>query len=158
MGISLTLQFVAEYVDFGDMTYTCEHCQAQFWYEERAEKSRKPAKPTFSLCCMKGKIYLPVVDDTPKLLKELHDGTDHRSKHFLESIRTYNSMFSFTSIGGKIDSSLNNGGGPPQFVISGQNYHRLGSLLPLHGQKPKFAQLYLYDTKNEVQNRMAHFR
>jgi len=48
-------------------------------------------------------------------------------------------MFSFTSIGGKIDASMNNGSTPPQFILNGQNYHRLGSLLPEDGSKPKFA-------------------
>jgi len=38
-------------------------------------------------------------------------------------------MFSFTSIGTKIHSSINDGCGPPQFILSGQNYHRIGSLL-----------------------------
>jgi len=66
-------------------------------------------------------------------------------------------MFSFTSIGGKIDSSMNNGSAPPQFILSGQNYHRIGSLLPEESSNPKFAQLYIYDTKNELSNRMSHF-
>ncbi|XP_072054892.1 uncharacterized protein [Arachis hypogaea] len=43
---------------------------------------------------------------------------------------------------------------PPMFVISGQNYHSIGSLLPQQSSKPKFAQLYFYDTENEVQNRI----
>lgn len=67
-------------------------------------------------------------------------------------------MFAFTSIGGKVVSSVNDGGGPPQFILSGQNYHRIGSLLPPEGKTPKFAQLYIYDTHNELQNRMQHFR
>ncbi|XP_057444727.1 uncharacterized protein LOC130736971 [Lotus japonicus] len=66
-------------------------------------------------------------------------------------------MFAFTSIGGKVDCGLNDGRGPPQFVISGQNYHRIGSLLPSEGDNPKFAQLYIYDTRNEIHNRMKHF-
>ncbi|KAL4274720.1 hypothetical protein AHAS_Ahas20G0035400 [Arachis hypogaea] len=49
-------------------------------------------------------------------------------------------MFAFTSLGGKVLDSVNDGRGPPQFIITGQNYHRIGSLLPDAGQKPKFAQ------------------
>jgi hypothetical protein len=64
-------------------------------------------------------------------------------------------MFAFTSIGGKIDTSNNDGGGPPTFVMNGENYHQIGSLLPLPGNQPKFAQLYIYDTENEVSNRMS---
>jgi len=49
-------------------------------------------------------------------------------------------------------SRLNNGRGPPQFILSGLNYHRIGSLLPAPGSTPKFAQLYIYDTQNEIHN------
>ncbi|XP_072058243.1 uncharacterized protein [Arachis hypogaea] len=46
---------------------------------------------------------------------------------------------------------------PLQFIVSGQNYHRIGSLVPIEGQRPKFAQLYIYDTENEVSNRIEIF-
>jgi hypothetical protein len=66
-------------------------------------------------------------------------------------------MFSCTSLGGKIDCPDESKPGPPNFVISGQNYHRIGSLVPKPGEPPKFAQLYIYDTQNEILNRMSHF-
>ncbi|WJX89021.1 DNA helicase [Trifolium repens] len=56
---------------------------------------------------------------------------------------------------GRIDSTLNDGNGPPVYVINGENYHHIGSLLPMPGESPKFAQLYIYDTDNEISNRMA---
>ncbi|KAL6495525.1 hypothetical protein OROGR_030088 [Orobanche gracilis] len=147
-----------EYSDLGGPTFVCKNCNAIMWYEERAEKSRQSTNPEFSLCCMKGKVHIPFLDKPPKLLYNLITGVDSRSKNFKENIRSYNSMFSFTSIGGKVDSSLNDGNGPPNFVLSGQNYHRIGSLLPSHGTPPKFAQLYIYDTQNETANRMRFFR
>jgi hypothetical protein len=67
-------------------------------------------------------------------------------------------MFAFTSMGGQTNTKINNGKGPPQFILSGQNYHSIGSLLPEPGTTPKFAQLYIYDTQNEVQHRAAIFR
>lgn len=67
-------------------------------------------------------------------------------------------MFSFTSMGGKIDHSVNVGRGPYCFRLHGQNYHRLGSLLPVKDAKPKFSQLYVYDTDNEDQNRIDAVR
>ena len=88
---------------------------------------------------------------------ELLNGQDSRSQHYLQNIRSYNGMFSFTSIGGNIQSSINDGYGPPQFILHGQSYHRIGSLLPDSGSTPKFAQLYIYDTQNEVSNRLSHF-
>jgi hypothetical protein len=61
-------------------------------------------------------------------------------------------------MGGKIDSGMDDGPGPPHFVVSGQNYHRLGNLIPSDGGRPKFGQLYIYDTNNEISSRLSHFR
>jgi len=58
-------------------------------------------------------------------------------------------------MGANIDSSINDGCGPPVFKICGQVHHRIGSLLPPDGASPKFIQLYIYDTTNEVSNRLA---
>ncbi|XP_042006620.1 uncharacterized protein LOC121755382 [Salvia splendens] len=79
---------------------------------------------------------------------------DLKSTHYLKNIRSYNSMFGFTSMGGKVDNSINTGRSPPVFRLHGQNYHIIGSLLPSDGCNPKFAQLYIYDTENEVNNRI----
>ncbi|KAF1868242.1 hypothetical protein Lal_00018762 [Lupinus albus] len=67
-------------------------------------------------------------------------------------------MFAFTSLGAKIDRSINHGGGPPTIRIQGQPYHRIGNMLPMSGQFPKFAQLYIYDTEHEIENRMNGIR
>jgi hypothetical protein len=56
-------------------------------------------------------------------------------------------------MGAKIDNTANDGRGPPLFKICGQVHHRIGSLLP-EGSAPQFLQLYIYDTANEVQNRL----
>lgn len=64
-------------------------------------------------------------------------------------------MFAFTSMGEKVDKVINNGGGPYVFRPNGHNYHRVGTLLPKEGDKPRFAQLYIYDTMNEITNRIG---
>ena len=64
-------------------------------------------------------------------------------------------MFSFTSMGGEVDYSVNRGRGPFVFRIGGENYHSIGSLLPNDGSTPKFSQLYIYDTDNEISNRQS---
>ncbi|XP_019150399.1 PREDICTED: uncharacterized protein LOC109147196 [Ipomoea nil] len=61
-------------------------------------------------------------------------------------------------MGGKIDRSVNKTGGPPIYRINGQNFHYIGSLLPVDGKKPHFAQLYIYDTNNELSNRINSIR
>jgi hypothetical protein len=36
------------------------------------------------------------------------------------------------------------------FRVNGQIHHRIGSLVPLLENCPKFAELYIFDTKNEL--------
>nr|GEW28528.1 helitron helicase-like domain-containing protein [Tanacetum cinerariifolium] len=62
-----------------------------------------------------------------------------------------------TSLGANIDNSVNNGKGPYVFRISGWIYHWIGSMCPDEGAAPRFLELYIYDTTNEVKNRMDHF-
>ncbi|KAI5385908.1 hypothetical protein KIW84_072493 [Lathyrus oleraceus] len=70
----------------------------------------------------------------------------------------YKVMFAFTSSGAKVDNRFNNGRCPPNFRIQGQSCHRIESMLPMPCQNPRFAQLYVYDTENEIENRMHGFR
>lgn len=67
-------------------------------------------------------------------------------------------MFAFTSMGGKQDTSVNVGRGPYCYRIQGMNCHRMGSLLPEVGKPPKFSQMYIFDTDNEIRNRMKAVR
>ncbi|XP_015934884.1 uncharacterized protein LOC107460965 [Arachis duranensis] len=59
---------------------------------------------------------------------------------------------------GKIDRGVNNGTAPPIFKLGGQNYHSIGSLLSPDSLRPTFAQLYIYDTENEIDNRIGTLR
>jgi hypothetical protein len=63
-------------------------------------------------------------------------------------------------LGVKLDDRFTWSGGVPTYRIHGQLSHRIGSLLPeqIGGQCwPMFAQLYIYDTSNELRNRQAAF-
>jgi hypothetical protein len=149
---------IVEYMDIGDMDIECKKCGAMVWYGEVAHKDHETGELLVSLCCRKGNITIPFMREPPPLIRSLFNGTHPKSNHFVLNIRSYNNMFSFTSLGGKIENPSDGTPGPPQFVISGQNYHRIGSLIPSDGNPPKFAQLYIYDTENEVANRLSHFR
>ncbi|XP_028768731.1 uncharacterized protein LOC114726322 [Neltuma alba] len=58
-------------------------------------------------------------------------------------------------MGEKVDHSKNCGGGPYTYVLFGMNYHKIGSLLSPQGAKPVYSQLYIYDTDNEISNRIS---
>ncbi|XP_058767402.1 uncharacterized protein LOC131641097 [Vicia villosa] len=148
-----------EYYDIGSPLIECRYCKAMMWYQERMHKSSHSANPKFMMCCGNGKVELPLLREPPETLaKLLFDHESLVSRKFQQQIRVYNMMFAFTSPGAKVDNRFNNGRGPPTLRIQGQTCHRIGSLLPPQGQKPKFAQLYIYDTENEVENRMHGLR
>ncbi|MCH80864.1 ATP-dependent DNA helicase PIF1, partial [Trifolium medium] len=142
------------YLNHGQPDHICPDCGALMWSEERLKKSSKRA-PKFTLCCSQGDIEVVPYKQLPQPLHDLYHSDTKRSKFFIDDIRSFNSMFAFTSMGGKINTSMNTGNAPPTFVLNGENYHLIGSLMPPIGDQPKFAQLYIYDTDNEVSNRMA---
>ena len=109
----------------------------------------------YTNCCKNGKIRIPPYRNPPDFLSRLiNNRDDPLSKHFLQKIRQYNSLFSFTSMGANIIKDIKKGEGPYIFRINGQIHHRIGSLLPEHGQIPQYAELYIFDTQNEINNRL----
>ncbi|KAL4393990.1 hypothetical protein AHAS_Ahas02G0107200 [Arachis hypogaea] len=61
-------------------------------------------------------------------------------------------------MGSRVERSMNSTRGPPTFIIFGENYHLMGSLLPPESKSAKFARFYVVDTQNEIQNRMSIIR
>jgi len=123
-------------------------------YDERISKDRNTTSPKFSLCCGDGKVELSLLQSPPKYLERLmFDGKTSDSKNYQCNIQTYNMIFAFKSAGIKLDKSINESRGPPTIRIQGQPCHQIGNLLPMLGKQPKFSQLYIFDTQNEVENR-----
>ncbi|KAL5190708.1 Replication protein A DNA-binding subunit B [Glycine soja] len=148
-------QTISGYSDLGDQAMQCINCNAKMWYDERISKGRNTTSQKFSLCCGDGKVELPLLQSPPKYLERLlFDGKASDSKNYQCNIRTYNMIFAFTSAGIKLDKSINESRGPPTIRIQGQPCHRIGNLLPMPGKQPKFSQLYIFDTQNEIENRV----
>ncbi|XP_074377243.1 uncharacterized protein LOC141718757 [Apium graveolens] len=143
----------SEYLDIGAPDKICSKCQAIMWNQEKNNKSAPRKPPTFSLYCKNGQITLDKEKQPPKPLATLLSGAS-RFRDFKQNIRIYNCMFAMSSTGGKIDHSINRGGAPYCFKVKGVNYHSIGSFVPLDGAIPKFCQLYIYDTEDEVNNRI----
>ena len=116
------------------------------WYDEM-DANRRSGPPRFNICCHYGQVRLDPLPLPPPLLGFLFS-----NGNFMENIRAYNSMMSFTSIGTSIDHSIMDRREPYTFHISGEHYHQIESLLLQEGQPPRFAQLYIYDTHFESQN------
>lgn len=111
------------------------------WYSEKVGETRD-GSPTFTICCQQGRVKLPPMRKAPPYLEDLVDN----NPSFRRLIRVYNSVLAFTSIGAK---SITSGNGPPGFSIQGQK-------LPSHRvtAPTSFLQMYIYDTENEVANRI----
>ncbi|XP_056685561.1 uncharacterized protein [Spinacia oleracea] len=124
---------------------TCPHCQARLFHCESPE-----------LCCLSGKVNLPDFPLSSDMLDLYSDQWEYGA-HFRQNIRKYNHVFSFTSMGVHLDDELANARqGVYTFRAQGSIYHRIGGFLPLNeGDRPRFLQLYIYDTEHENENRAA---
>ncbi|GJS25802.1 hypothetical protein Tco_0486422 [Tanacetum coccineum] len=140
------------YSDFGDCDRYCRYCGASFWYTERLKGHSHNQSPEYHLCCGGGRIHMQPPREPPEYIKSLFG-----NKHFMENIHAYNQMFAMASFGAKIYKFINVRRGSYVFKVSSQIYHWIGSLCLPTGEAPRFLQLYIYDTDNEVQNRMHHF-
>ncbi|XP_037469339.1 uncharacterized protein LOC119341569 [Triticum dicoccoides] len=142
---------------YGGPDYRCNRCQASFWWRERVKSQSAITKRrvAYNNCCKAGKVFVKPFEKPPSFLADLLDYKGPpRSLKFIKQIRQYNCLFAFTSMGAKINRSINDGGGPKIFKINGQVCHRIGSLLPNEGDSPKYAELYIHDRENEVSNRI----
>ncbi|XP_024007229.1 uncharacterized protein LOC112083434 [Eutrema salsugineum] len=120
---------------------TCRFCDALIWKGETRNQLQ---------CCQQGRVKLPKVQPIPPELQKLYD----ESPEFGNHIRLLNSLLAFTSTGAKVDHSVTGTPGPFTYRIHGQNHHNIGSLLPMDGEDPHFLQLYIFDTANEICNRL----
>jgi hypothetical protein len=131
----------------------CCYCGALFWHSGRVGGLRGGRSIIYNGCCKGGKVCVPPYRPRPEPLASLAGSADGRSANFfIKSIRQYNCLFAFTSMGAH--RSVSDGRGPSLFKIHGQVYHRVGSLLPADDGPPNFLQLYIYDTTNEIRNRL----
>ncbi|GJR91995.1 DNA helicase [Tanacetum coccineum] len=144
-GISKNLSDI-RIITFILVNYFCAEC-------EKVAKLSSRTQPQYNKCCHGGRVILPAPPDYPQYIKQLY-----RDPHFMKNIRAYNQMFSMTSLGANVDNSINNGKGPYDFPDISQLYHfDIGQCVQMKLSTQDSMQLYIYDTANEVKNRMAHF-
>ena len=135
------------------MTSECSHCKA-FLFPEELHQGR--------ICCLYGKIKLPLLDVSSEEIKALFIGSSPVASAFRTNVRAYNSAFAFTSLGAKFDRKLaSSRKGAFTFCIQGTMYHRLGPIAASADRQstPVYAQIYFQDTDltNQVKRRHAIF-
>ena len=137
----------------GSMNIVCSKCDALHFESEKLTSSTRRDKK-FGLCCLQGKVTLPNLSDPPHQLLHLLKHVDNTS--FRERIRQYNAAFAFTSVGVKFDESITRSSGPYAFKIHGALYHRTGALVPEEGANASYAQLYILDPEEALNQRAAN--
>ncbi|GAA0170172.1 hypothetical protein LIER_40909 [Lithospermum erythrorhizon] len=121
----------------------CTKCQAKLFKSE-----------TRGLCCRNGAIVLPKIP-VPEELLGLFDDQSEEGRLFRQKIRSYNHVFSFTSMGVRLDENLVNAQqGVYTFRAHRAIYHKIDSLLLNLRTRPRFLQLYIYDTEHKTDNRL----
>jgi len=79
------------FVRIGQMDVVCEHCGAL-----------KFAGETPGLCCLNGKVKLPLLTSPPEPLRSLLSVETPESRYFLANTQQYNGCFQMTSFGANI--------------------------------------------------------
>ena len=139
----------------GLMNFQCSHCHALHFFSEKLASS-SINQPKFGMCCLTGQIDLPALPPAPRELADLFNGTSPHSLQFKTNIHQYNATFAFTSLGVKVDQSVTASSEPYSFRISGELHHLSGALLPLAGNQPVFAQIYIYDPAEQLAKRQGN--
>jgi len=137
------------------MNVQCPKCHALHFNTEKLSKSLV-RQPQFGICCLSGQVNLPAFPDAPRELAELFDGTSPYSSEFKTHIRQYNTAFAFTSLGVNVDQSVIAGSGPYSFRISGELHHLSGSLIALPQNASVYAQIYIHDPADQLQQRQGN--
>nr|GEW45233.1 helicase [Tanacetum cinerariifolium] len=125
---------MVSYHNIGAPSNQYVHCNATMWYEERINKGNRAVNPSFSLCCQEAKLWLPKFNLTPQPLHNLLNYSDPATSRFRDQIR-----------------------GVYTFRVNTQSYHKIRSLYPKEGTQHRYAQLWFFDTGNEVRNHMGAF-
>ena len=143
--------------DMGPMTVICQSCHALCWMAAHITNSLDRT-PLFGDCCISGRIRLPVLDNVPQPLKGLLESNQPEARSFWDNIRWYNSALAFTSLGANFDTSALQGGGPYVLKLHGELYHKHGALIPDEGSEGSYAQLYIYDAEDALDQRVSRNR
>lgn len=132
-------------IQIGPLDRLCRYCGAKCFRGE-----------TDGICCAAGKVRLDPIEEPPEPYCTLFSGMYPESKEFLKNIRRYNSCFQMTSFG--VSGQVQQGGWQPAFVVQGQIYHRIGSLLPVPEAQPQFLQVYFMgDDECQINHRCNLF-
>jgi hypothetical protein len=130
------------------MDQVCEFCGSLNFKAEMTAGD----KNRFTLCCQKGKVQLAPIEPPP-LIRDLLLDEHEYSRNYKEFLKDYNSSLGFASRRAQTDTLP--GRGPYYMRIHGVIHHNLGSLRPNKEKGPKYAQIYILDAAQALQQRLG---
>ena len=130
----------------GGMNNRCPHCGARYFQEECTTQR------IFTKCCFQAKVSLPPIQLPSQDILELFSGNTAESRHFLENIRHYNAIMSMASWNATVTEHA--GRGPRVVTIHGQAYYLTAAQEAPEGQPLQYAQLYILDNNDALQQRV----
>ena len=140
---SINVQSLSSTIDsIGKMEHPCEHCGAIKF------KNELPI-----MCCGNGKIQLTPFPQPPEEIKKLWEEETPEAKLFRANSRTINNAICLSSICVRQKTFDKYS---PSVIFEGRLFHRMGSLLPEEGEKPRFAQVYILDPSQQSTQRIEN--
>jgi hypothetical protein len=145
----------------------CFSCGALHWKEELSVVDLFKKDPSFSACCQKKKVTLPMFQDSAPgyplslqgLFTKSDEGVSSRvelvelydevlnfltvSRNFQALLRMYNNLVSFTSLGARVDRSVQGHYGINIFRVRGGMTHMISSIEPLNEDQPGVLQIFV---------------
>ena len=107
----------------------------------------------FTKCCFQGTVSLPPLQIPSQNAVELFSGYTAQSHQFLENIRQYNATIAIASWNATVTEHA---GRSPRVVTShGQAYHLTASQEAPVARPPQYAQLYILDANDALQQRVT---
>ena len=134
------------------MSIECIKCKALHWLNERTVAYPSTIRnPLFGACCSHGDVAIPLMPVLPPLalLQSLYNDDTGVARHFRMHIRKYNSALAFVSL--KYQPDQRTRGGLQCFQIHGALYHLTGPLQHATNVRPQFAQIFLYDPEDAIE-------
>ena len=138
----------------------CDDCGALHFKEERVGSG---AKARFTLCCSNGRTKdVPRIRTPPVLLELLGLGPGankhvSKSQHDLRNnVRRYNCAMAFVSFcdaGDATEALLPGPSTLPVYVLHGQAYHSVSTLLPSEDKVPRYGQVWIFDPQEATEAR-----
>lgn len=128
----------------------CCFCGALMYPEESVSCTR--GEHHYGICCNSGKVQLAALLPPPEPMASWMQQDEPHGRCLFQHIRKFNNSLQMVSTSAANASFQH--GGPQPYKICGTLSHLVGPLRPEQGQRPQYAQLWIYDADEQKEAEM----